>query len=159
MLSTFLGQAEGPPQVFSRIALIGGVTMIILGGAGSIGWGGLALGAAADAEVDDSALRTLMYMGSYSFAFLPVSAALMLGPASVVIWRTSVVWRWLAILGLMVGAVGIVGSAWPIDGDDEGPLAMIGFIALIGMNLWVLLLSIALIMRRELPTQSVGPTV
>jgi hypothetical protein len=157
ILRAFLGYAEGPPAVLSRIALVGGLTAIVLGGAGAFSWGALALGAADDPEVDDAAIRTLMYMSSYSFALLPLAGALFLLPASAVIWRTAVVWRWLALLGLLVAVVGIVGSAWPIDGDDEGPLAVLGFVALIGLNLWVLLTSIAMVMKRELPAEAVVP--
>jgi hypothetical protein len=158
ILRAFLGHAEGPPALLSRIALLGGLTLVLLGGAGSASWGALALGAADDPEVDDAAIRTLMYMNSYTFAVMPAAVALMLLPASAVIWRTAAVWRWLAILGFVIALAGIVGAAWPIDGDDEGPLAVLGWVALLGMTLWVLLVSIAMIMRQYLPAEGMART-
>ena len=151
ILRRILGWVEGGPNILSWLVLIGGLSMTLLGGAGSVSGGALALGAAADAEVTDSSIRALMYVNDYAFSMLTLPAALFLFAASAVIFRTKVLWQWLALLGLAAGVLGVIGSAWPIDGDPKGALGIILFISFLGFALWVLLVSINLILKGELP--------
>ena len=156
-LRAFLGRAEGGTEVFSRIVLVGGITLIALGGAGSIAWGALALGAAGSPEVDDSTIRALLYANAYAFGYLPVGAAVIQLPASLVIWQTRALWRWLAVFGLIISVTGLIGGAWPITRDTEGALAMLGFAAVALLNLWVLLVAIAMLLKKDAPAPITRP--
>jgi hypothetical protein len=68
-----------------------------------------------------------------------------------VILRTGILWRWLGGLGLLAALLLVIGAAWPIDGDEMGAVAAPGFFGLIVVNVWSLIVSIALIMRKEPP--------
>ena len=149
-----LGWAEGGANIWSWVAFAGGLATVVIGGAGSAFWGALAFGAINDPEVTDSAVRTLMHASAYAFSMLSLPGALFLFAASAVIFRTSVLWRWLAPLGLAVGVLGVIGAASPIEGDDDGVLAIIGFISLIGFLLWILLASFNMIFKKELPARA-----
>ena len=80
-----------------------GLSTALLGAAAGVSWGALALGAAADPEVNDSSVRTLMYVDTYAFSALPMTSGLLVLSASVVIYRTSVLWRWLALTRRVTG--------------------------------------------------------
>ena len=138
--------------LLARISLFAGVLAVIWGGAASTFWGALATGAAGNAEVDDSSVRTLMELNIYSFAGLLFPIGLFLGAAGASIWLSGILWRWLGIIGLVGFLCCIVGAAWPIDGDEEGALAVIGLIGLMVMLIFVLLVSINLLMLRVRPT-------
>lgn len=60
-------------------------------------------------------------------------------------------WRGLGGLGLLAAVLLLIGSAWPIEGDDEGTIA-IGYYAGLPLSLlFVLISSVAMIMRKEPP--------
>ena len=128
--------------------------MALLGTATLVSEGALALGAAADAEVADSSVRALMYDHAYRFSGLYLAIALFLFAASAVIFRTGVFWRWLALLGLAAGVLCVIGAAWPIDGESDSALDILGFIGFLGFLLWVLLVSISMLLKRELPARA-----
>ena len=92
-----------------------------------------------------------MYVDAYGFSMFTLTSALLMFPASVVILTSGVLWRWLAILGIAAGILAIIGAAWVIDGDQEGALGIIGFIGFFGFALWVLLVNINMILKKELP--------
>ena len=150
-LRALLGRVEGGINLYSWLALVGGLTLALMGYASSIAIGALALGAAGDDSVNDSSVQTLVYLDAYGFAGVPLFGALLFFAASVVIYRTGVLWRWLAFLGAAAGVLAVMGAAWPIDGDPEGFLGVVFNIALIGFLLWVLLISIGMVMKKELP--------
>jgi hypothetical protein len=154
ILRGLLSWVEGAPNILSWLAFIGGLSTALLGAAAGISWGALALGAAADPEVEDSSVRTLMYMDAYAFSALSLTIALFVLAASILIFRTGVLWRWLSFLGLVVAILGVIGAAWPIEGESEGALEIIGFLGFLGLALWVLLVSVNMLTKRELPARA-----
>ena len=146
-----LGSREGWPPIWSWLTVIGGVATAIMGGVAGTFWGALAIGVAENPDVDDSVIRTLMELDSYAFNVIAFPAALFVAAASVVVLRTGVLWRWLGALGLISAVLILIGAAWPIDGDEEGAVAIPGFIGFIGVSLWILLSSIHMIMMKEEP--------
>lgn len=151
-LRWLLGSGEGWPPIWSWLTVVGGITGAVLGGAGSVFWGALAVGAATNPEVEDSSIRTLMELDAYARSVLVwLPGALFVGAASFVVWRTGVLWRWLAILGLLAAALLLIGAAWTIDGDEEGFFAICGQIGSIGTALWILISSIGMLLRAEEP--------
>ena len=146
-----LGSGEGWPPIWSWLSVVGGVIATIWGGIAGVFWGALAVGAAKNPEVEDTSVRTLMELDIYAFSGLGLPVALFIGAASIVILRTGVMWRWLAALGLISAVLMIIGAAWPIDGDEEGAIAIPGFIGFIGAALWILISSINLLMRTQEP--------
>ena len=145
-----LGSGEGWPPIWSWLTVVGGVTMVALGGAGSMTFGTLAL-SADNPEIDDSSVRLLMEMNSYAFTLFSFGMALFVGSASLVILRTGVIWRWLAGLGLLAALLLVIGAAWPIDGDEEGAIAILGFIGAPATMLFIIISSINMIIRSEEP--------
>ena len=127
--------------------------MVAIGFATSFAWGALALGAGVHPEVSDSTVRTLMYVDAYGFTTMILASSLLVLPASVVIYTSGVLWRWLSILGVATGVLVVIGAAWVIDGDQEGVLAIIAFIGFLGVPLWVLLVSVSMVMKSELPAR------
>ena len=96
-----------------------------------------------------------MYVDAYGFKTMILASSLLVLPASVVIHTSTsgVLWRWLAILGVATGILVVIGAAWVIDGDQEGVLAIIAFIGFLGVPLWVLLVSVSMVMKSELPAR------
>ncbi len=146
-----LGSGEGWPPIWSWLAVIGGVLMVAFGGAASFFWGALANGAAENPEVDDSAIRTLMELDAYAFNLWTYAMALFVLAASIVILRTGVLWRWLPVVGLLAALLLIIGAAWPIDGDEEGVLAILGFIGQPLTLLFILLTSVNMLLMKQEP--------
>jgi len=145
-----LGSGEGWPPIWSWVTVAGGLTMLVLGGTGAAAFGTLAL-SADNPEIDDSSVRLLMEMNSYSFTLFSFGMALFVASASLVILRTGVLWRWLAGLGLLAALLLVVGAAWTIDGDEDGALATLGFIGAPATLLFIILTSINMIMMKEEP--------
>lgn len=78
-----------------------------------------------------------------------VTIGLFLGAAGVSIWLSGVLWRWLGVIGVIGFLGSFIGAAWPIDGDDEGPLAGIGTVGFTGIMIFILITSINLLMKRD----------
>jgi hypothetical protein len=153
-LRAFLGAAEAFPQIFSRLGLIGGLLATVFGGVGGIFWGALALGIADNQEANnDAIIRTLMELDTYAFATpLNLSLVLFVLSFSLVIWDTGALWRWLAAVGILASVLNLIGAAWPIDGDEEGVIAAIGFFPgnLLAI-IWLIAICINLMRLREPP--------
>lgn len=150
-LAAVLGRAEGTAGLCTRLTILGGALFVAAGLVSNVG-SALAMGAA-DPDLDAAALRTLLYIDAVTFSMMTLPMALMLLAVSFIIWRRAVVWRWLAVLGLVVAAAGVVSPLMVLDGgDEEGPLAALAFlIAFPGLGLWTLLAGLNLAMRRALP--------
>ena len=146
-----LGSGEGWPPIWSWLTVIGGVLVTAIGGAQSVFFGALAISEGNPEVIDDAGIRLLMEMSAYAFTGFSFTLALFVASASVVVLRTGVFWRWLAGLGFLAAILQIVGAAWPIDGDEEGALAILGFIGAPLTLLWILLSSIGMLMMKEEP--------
>ena len=145
-----LGSGEGWPPIWSWLTVIGGVAMVALGGAGSMAFGTLAI-SADNTQIDDSSVRLLMELNTYAFNLFSFGMALFVASASLVILRTGVLWRWLAVPGLLAAILLIIGAAWPIDGDEQGAVAIPGFVGALLTMLFVILSSVRMIMMKEEP--------
>jgi hypothetical protein len=154
ILRWVLGSGEGTPPIGSWLTVLGGLVMTIIGGAGSVFFGALAI--AADdpeiyAQIDDASIRLIMEMSSYVFTGFTFGMALFVASASLVVLRTGVLWRWLAPVGLIIAVLLVIGAAWPIEGDDEGALATAGFIGAPLTLLWIILSSVNMLLMKEEP--------
>ncbi|MBI4301807.1 MAG: hypothetical protein HY664_04295 [Chloroflexi bacterium] len=150
-LRSLLGEAEGGAGIWSRLAFVGGVVVVTLGGALSAFQGALAYGFGVVGEGDEATVLTMLYATFYQVTSLMLVVAFFLLASSWVIWRTAVLWRWLAGLGLVVAVLGIITPLAQLDANPEGTLSIFGFIAFLGFPLWVLLVSIAMITKKSLP--------
>jgi hypothetical protein len=146
-----LGSGEGWPPIWSWLTVIGGVTFVVIGGTQAVFFGALAISEGNPEVIDDAGVRLLMEMSTYAFTGFSFTLALFVASASLVVLRTGVLWRWLAGLGFLAAVLQIVGAAWPIDGDEEGALAILGFIGAPLTLLWILISSIQMIMMKEEP--------
>jgi hypothetical protein len=146
-----LGSGEGWPPIWSWLTVVGGVSMLVIGGTGAVGFGALAISEGNPEIIDDASVRLLMETNAYAFTGFIFTMALFVASASLVVLRTGVLWRWLAALGFLAAILMVIGASWPIDGDDEGALAVPGFIGPPLTLLWILLSSIKMIMMKEEP--------
>lgn len=153
-LRSLLGWAEGGPNIWSWVTLLGGFTAMLGGFAASAFWSALALGAISNSEIDDSSIRTLMYLDAAAFAGLGYGLSLMVVAASLIIYRTGVLGRWLAPVGLIVAVCLAISPLWVVNGDEEG--GFFGIIGFLGVLLWVLIISIGMAIKRELPARSIA---
>ena len=148
ILRRVLARTGGWAELLARISFYAGLIAVVWGGIAGFFWGTLALGAA-NAEVDDSSVRLLMEADAYAFAGLLLPIGLFMGAAGLSIWLSGALWRWLGIIGIIGFLGAYIGAAWPIDGDEEGPLAAVGIVGFLGIMIFVLITSINLLMRRD----------
>lgn len=149
VLASLVAVGEGWPSILSRLIIVTGTVTTVIGAVAGIFWGALALGVAENAEVDDSSIRTLMELDVYAFATLGLAIGIFALACGLGVWFTGVVWRWLGILGIVAGLLSIIGAAWTIDGDEEGFIAIIGFIGQPLTLLFVLITSIHMLIQTE----------
>jgi hypothetical protein len=154
-----LGGGLNLPGMLSRIAFVGGILTVVMAAGASVFWGTLAVGAAESSEVDDSAIRIFMEADVYAFNTLVFFISLFLLAAGLSLWMTGVLNRWLGWIGIIGGIGGFIGAAWPIDGDEEGLISGIGLLSFIGILLFIIATSVALLMKKEPPVADleVGP--
>jgi hypothetical protein len=145
---SLLGAAEGGPQIASRLMLVGGLATVLIGDTATVFQDTLALGAA-NPELQDTTLRAFLYANAAAIAAIGLPAALFTFAASVVIWTTAVLWRWLAVLGVLAGVLLAVGAAFPLAGDPTGPLWTIRFISFIALAVFVVSAAIGMLRRAE----------
>jgi hypothetical protein len=150
-LRWYLGVAEGSPPIWSWMTFTGGLVAVILGGIASVFWGAMALGLRDNPDLDDATIRLLMDIDAFAFNGISLGLALFVGSAGFIVLRTGIFWRWLGAAGLLAALLLLIGAAWPIDGDDEGALAAVGIPGLILTLLFVIVTSVAMIMRKEPP--------
>ena len=146
-LRSLLGLYEGGPQMWSRVAYTAGVLFVAMTAAAATFWTALAFGID---EFDDETVTMLMYLDIAAWNAPPFAVGAMLLAASLVIWQTGVLWKWLAILGFIVGVAALISACALIDGDlEEGIPAILGFIGFLGLAVWMLITSIGMLMKRE----------
>ncbi|MEX0800369.1 MAG: hypothetical protein WD379_04050 [Dehalococcoidia bacterium] len=151
-LRGLLAGAEGEPAMWSWVAFSGGLAWVLIGFVYSLFRGTLAYAFGMAEGGDPETIRTLMYLdhlgaSAFALAFVPF----VLG-SSLVIARTAVLWRWLALLGLLVVVLCIIAGASPLAADHDGVLGGIGFIWPPGAALWLLIVSVGMILKMEPPT-------
>ena len=93
-LRSVLGAAEGPPQIGSRLVLVGGVATVVVGDAATAFLDALALGG--PDRYSDATIRLLLQLDAVAIAAIGLPLALTAISAAAVIWRTGVLPRWLA---------------------------------------------------------------
>jgi hypothetical protein len=145
-LRSLLGAAEGGPQIASRLVLVGGLATVLVGGTATVFQDALALGAG-NPEFQDTTVRALLYANAAAIAAIGVPAALFTLAASVVIWTTAVLWRWLAMVGVLAGVLLVVGAAFPLADDPTGPLWTIRFLSFIALAVFVVAASVGMLLR------------
>jgi len=145
---SLLGTAEGGPQIASRLVLVGGLATVLIGGTATVFQDTLALGAG-NPELQDATIRAFLYANAAAIAAIGLPAALFTFAASVVIWTTAVLWRWLAVVGVLAGVLLAVGAAFPVAGNPTGPLWTIRFLSFIALLVFVVSASIGMLLRAE----------
>ncbi|MGH2585937.1 MAG: hypothetical protein ACRDJE_13580, partial [Dehalococcoidia bacterium] len=155
-LGIVLSRAEGGAAFWSRLAVLGGVLFAAFVAISNVS-SAIAMGAR-DPELDAATLRALMYIDTVTFSITPLPVALMLLAAGLVIWQTAVVWRWLAVLGLVVAVAGVLSPLMVLDGGNEEGVfaALMFFLAYPGLGLWTLLVGVNLLRLRALPAETGG---
>ena len=157
-LRGLLAAAEGRAAVWSRVAFAGGLLVMIFGATASLFWGALAYSFGVVENGDEGTIRTLMYLDYYAWSGVPLAFIPLTLGSSLVILRTGVLWRWLALIGLVAAVVGAIGGLGSLlDSDPEGTLSLIGGISFPLVSLWVLLVSINMILKREAPAPAPRP--
>jgi hypothetical protein len=148
-----LGQAEGGVQLWSRVAFTAGFLFVVIAATAATAWTALAFAAS---ELDDESVRLLMYVDFAAWNAAPFAVGTMLLASSLVIYQTGVLWRWLAILGAIVGVCALIAPAGiiglePTEDPEEGIFSILGLVTFLGFAIWLLLTSIAMVMRKEEP--------
>jgi hypothetical protein len=144
-VTTRLRAAEGDPPFWSRVALVGGIFFPLAGLAGGISHVGLAL---LEGDVSPEVAAMASAASFHGLGAAGAVAAILMGAASVVILRTGAFWKWLGWLGGLLAACAVVGSAAIVENDPEGVFALIGFIGFIGLGVWIIAASVALLQPR-----------
>jgi len=149
-LRALLGRAEGGVNLWSRVAFLGAI-LVIIWGATSLLLGYPRLRRLRRGASDET-LQTLMLAATYAFTgLIPLAGALFVLASSLVIVRTGVLWTWLAYLGAIEGVLGVLAPLAILSADSEGFFDIISFSAFIGLLVWVLLVGIAMVMKTEEP--------
>jgi hypothetical protein len=147
-----LGSAEGSPAIWSWMCFSGAILALASGIAASGIAGGLAVGLEDNPDLDDATLVFLTDVGSYANNFFAFGLALFVGSAGFVIVRSGVLWRLLGAVGLIAAVLLVIGNAWALDGDPEGTVGSVGIIGFPLTFLFVIVSSIALLMKSEEPS-------
>jgi hypothetical protein len=88
---------------------------------------------------DDAFVRMIAYTDAYIFTVVvPSFIGLFLAANAIVVLRTGVFWKWIGWFGLLVTLLGLIGAAWPINGDPGGAVAVIGYLPIPLAALWSL---------------------
>lgn len=146
-LYSVLAPADRSGGMWARMMLVGALVAVVLGGAGAAAAAGLALDGAAG--LDDGTLRFATRVAASSLGGLGFGFALMLIAAAIVIAQSGVLWRWLAGLAVLAAVANLVGGLWLPAGDPDGAFQVLGFLGVMGTQLWVLAVSIQLLLLRQ----------
>ncbi|MEO8457513.1 MAG: hypothetical protein ABI559_06850 [Chloroflexota bacterium] len=146
-----LGSAEDGPPILSWTMMAAGLILTALGGAAGAFEGALAVASKNNISLDDSTTQALVLASSYTFATGQLAIALFIAAPGLLVARTGVIWRWSGFIALLSAPLLVIGAAWPIDGDEHGVFGAFGFFGFALFGIWVLITSIALIMRKEPP--------
>lgn len=99
-------------------------------------------------ELSEGVVRAFLRADALTYsALLPWAFALFLVGACMVMMRDGAFPKWFAWLGFGAAAANVVGALWPIDGDPEGALAVVGMIGFFATLLWVVLVASSMVRR------------
>lgn len=145
-LRSFLHEAEGPRDVWSRLGYSGALIAVAIGGIGSVFWGALSLGSVT--TLNDATLRAFLQMDAVAYGIVASLAfAIFAFGTSMVIMKTGVFQRWIGGIGFAASAFLAVGTAWIIEGQVEG---FFGILSLAGWLLTIVFtLAVAIAMVRH----------
>jgi hypothetical protein len=147
-----LAAAEGGQAVWSRLVFASGLALLVVAAVGSLGTGLLAFNFAVvkAGDLDDGTVRILMYL-EYVAPVGPMLALLLLA-SSIVIFRTGVLWRWLAIPGVIIAVLAVISGLQTLESEPySGVAGGIGNLAFPLTALWILLVSVNMILKKEAP--------
>jgi len=145
-LRSVLAEAEGGEAMWTQLGFFGGALFIVLAGAGMTYWG--VLGLAID-ELDDGTVMALMHADLFAFSLIALALVIYFVGSGLVSLRTGVLWGWLGGLELILAVLAVIGAANVIDGDAEGVLGSLGWIAITGFGVVILLQSVAMLRTKE----------
>ncbi len=148
-LRAVLGRAEGGAQVFSRVTFAAGFLFLIWGAMSSFFWGTLAFGNFA-AETNEETIRTLMHLDLYAFSGIGLAVAILALASSLVIAQR----RWLAIPGVITGVLGTLSPLRTLSAESDSFFAILWLAMFPAILLYILLVSIAMLMSKEEPTET-----
>ncbi len=136
-LRSVLGRDEGGDGVWSRASFAGAVASVGVAGSGVF----LATFTLGNMEaLSDGVVQAFVRADWLLYSsVLPWGFALFLVGASVVMLRGRSFPTWFGWLGLAASAANAVGALWPIYGDPEGALVIVGMIGLLASFVWILL--------------------
>lgn len=131
-------------RFWSTLSYTGAVLTVAIGGGGSAFWEVLSQGVAED--LSDETLVALARFDTVVFAaVLPWGFALFVSTASLVIVRSGVLARWIGWLGLVAALAMVIGPLWVFSEDDENFLAIVTFVGMAVVMLWILITGIAML--------------
>ena len=154
-LSSFLGRLEGEPQLLSRLGLYGGLGFVFMTAVAASTWTTLAF---ASAELDDDSVRLLMFLDTGMWNAVPFFGGLLLLAFSLMMVQLPRAWRWIGVFGVVVAILGLMSPLGILDDNSEDVFDMLGFVAFMGLAIWILASSIALLVTREEPVRSAQPS-
>ncbi len=136
-LRAVLRRDDDDDGVWSRASFAGAVASVGVAGAG-VFLSAFTLGGMED--LSDGVVQAFVRADSILYStILPFGLALFVIGASVVMLRGSTFPTWFGWLGMAAAAAMVVGALWPVDGDPEGALAIVGMIGLLAGFVWILL--------------------
>jgi len=138
-----LGKVDTSGGLWARLAFAGALVWVVLAGANTATFNALALDKAKG--IDDSSLLLVNALADVGFALAGLGLGLLTAAASVVIWRTGVFWRWLAVLGLVSTVLVIVGDLVGLRHSGTGTFDASGMFGEIGAAIFILVLSIMMV--------------
>jgi hypothetical protein len=108
-----LAAAEGNSRLFSSSAFAGGIAMaVFLGALAALQTAVASAKGFYDAyEVDANTVLAFSTLSLWSFGLALVGAAVLIGSASLLAWKTGLFPKWLAIAGFVVTALGFFGES------------------------------------------------
>jgi hypothetical protein len=150
-LRAVLARAEGGDAVWSRVAFAAGLAFVAAGVVVSTFGSVLAFhyGVVKGGDLDEGTIRSLMYL-DYITPIMLLLAPLVLA-SSIVIARTGVLWRWLAIPGVIVAVLAVISGLQTLESEPYGGVTGIAGIAFPLTGLWIILISVNMILKNEAP--------
>jgi hypothetical protein len=133
--------------LWARLSWLGAIIGLAISGASAGAFGAVATTKAQG--LDDSTLLFVLALDNYIFSVGAVALGLMAGAASIVIIRTGVVWRWIAILGFVAMVLNVVGDLATVQHDGQGFLDFLGLLGLAATAIFVLVVSILMVAHKE----------